>query len=160
MRAIIIPYRGTVNDKSRLRSNLKDTSVEDLLYHMTQNLVDEISKIESSFNLYILTKKEELDFSGCFSVLQDKGEELNESLKEAFKEVQEDIIIIIMADLPLIKSEDLQFILNKYTNEKNIMLGPTPDNGTSIIACRTVPYKSNGFVFTRSQPKNLIWISK
>ena len=38
-----------------------------------------------------------------------------------------------MADLPLIKSEDLQLILNKHTNEKKIMLGPTPDNGTSIL---------------------------
>ena len=133
MKAIIVPFRGTVNDKSRLRSNLKATSIEKLLYHMTQNLIDEISKIESSFNLYILTKKEELNFSGSFSILLDKGEELNESLQEAFKEIQEDIIIIIMADLPLIKSEDLQLILNKHTNEKKIMLGPTPDNGTSIL---------------------------
>ena len=58
MKAIIVPYRGTVNDKSRLRSNLKATSIEKLLYHMTQNLIYYISNIESSFNLYILTKME------------------------------------------------------------------------------------------------------
>ncbi len=133
MKAIIIPYRGTINDKSRLRSSLKDSSVEKLLHHMTQNLIDEIAKLEHDANLYILTKKKKLDFSGYFSILHDKGDELNESLNEAFKEIQEDIITVVMADLPLIKSEDLQFILDKNYNERKILLGPTKDNGTSIL---------------------------
>lgn len=141
MEAIIIPYRGTVNDKSRLRSNLKETSVGKLLYHMTQNLINEVSKIESDVHLYILTKKNNLSFSGKFTVLSDKGNELNESLTNAFKEIKEDIITIVMADLPLINSEEIKEILCKHKIEKKILLGPTPDNGTSILTFN----KNNAF---------------
>jgi len=141
LEAIIIPYRGTVNDKSRLRSNLKETSVGKLLYHMTQNLINEVSKIESDVHLYILTKKNNLSFSGKFTVLSDKGNELNESLTNAFKEIKEDIITIVMADLPLINSEEIKEILCKHKIEKKILLGPTPDNGTSILTFN----KNNAF---------------
>ncbi len=141
MEAIIIPYRGTVNDKSRLRSDLNETSVGKLLYHMTQNLINEVSKIESDVHLYILTKKNNLSFSGKFTLLSDKGDELNESLTNAFKEIKEDIITIVMADLPLIKSEEIEEILYKHKIEKKILLGPTPDNGTSILTFN----KNNSF---------------
>lgn len=141
MEAIIIPYRGTVGDKSRLRSDLKETSVGKLLYHMTQNLINEISMIETDVHLYILTKKNNLSFSGKFTLLSDKGNELNESLTNAFKEIEEDIITIIMADLPLIKSEEIKAILYRHKIEKKILLGPTPDNGTSILTFN----KNNSF---------------
>jgi 2-phospho-L-lactate guanylyltransferase len=133
MIAIIIPYRGTVNDKSRLRTRLKDSYVNDLLHCMTQNIISEIEGIETKTTLYILTKRKELDFSGSYTILEDKGDELNNSLRRAFNEITEDIIVIIMADLPLIKSENIQFILNKYSVEKKILLAPTPDKGTSIL---------------------------
>lgn len=141
MEAIIIPYRGTASDKSRLRSDLKETSVGKLLNYMTQNLINEVSKIESDVHLYILTKKNNLSFSGNFTVLLDNGDELNESLTNAFKEIKENIITIVMADLPLIKSEEIQKILHKYKTEKKILLGPTPDNGTSILTFN----KNNSF---------------
>ncbi len=141
MEAIIIPYRGTVGDKSRLRSDLKETSVGKLLYHMTQNLINEVSMIETDVHLYILTKKNNLSFSGKFTLLSDKGNELNESLTNAFKEIEEDIITIIMADLPLIKSEEIKAILYRHKIEKKILLGPTPDNGTSILTFN----KNNSF---------------
>jgi len=141
MEAIIIPYRGTVSDKSRLRSDLKETSVGKLLYCMTQNLINEVSIIETDVHLYILTKKNNLSFSGKFTLLSDKGNELNESLTNAFKEIEEDIITIIMADLPLIKSEEIKAILYRHKIEKKILLGPTPDNGTSILTFN----KNNSF---------------
>ncbi|TET80865.1 MAG: hypothetical protein E3J43_01595 [Candidatus Heimdallarchaeota archaeon] len=141
MEAIIIPYRGTVSDKSRLRSDLKETSVGKLLYYMTQNLINEVSMIETDVHLYILTKKNNLSFSGKFTLLSDKGNELNESLTNAFKEIEEDIITIIMADLPLIKSEEIKAILYRHKIEKKILLGPTPDNGTSILTFN----KNNSF---------------
>lgn len=141
MEAIIIPYRGTVGDKSRLRSDLKETSVGKLLHHMTQNLINEVSMIETDVHLYILTKKNNLSFSGKFTLLSDKGNELNESLTNAFKEIEEDIITIIMADLPLIKSEEIKAILYRHKIEKKILLGPTPDNGTSILTFN----KNNSF---------------
>jgi 2-phospho-L-lactate guanylyltransferase len=141
MEAIIIPYRGTVNDKSRLRSDLEETSVGKLLFHMTQNLINEVSQIESDVHLYILTKKNNLSFSGKFTVLYDKGDELNESLTSAFKEIKEDIITIVMADLPLIKSEEIKEIIYRHKIEKKILLGPTPDNGTSILTFN----KNNSF---------------
>lgn len=141
MEAIIIPYRGTASDKSRLRSDLKETSVDKLLYYMTQNLINEVSMIETDVRLYILTKKNNLSFSGKFTLLLDKGNELNESLTNAFKEIKEDIITIVMADLPLIKSEEIKEILYRHKIEKKILLGPTPDNGTSILTFN----KNNSF---------------
>ncbi len=135
-KAIIIPYRGTVTDKSRLRSNLDEIILERLLKEVTQNVIHEVLKIRGIDKVYVLTQKSELEFEGNFEILKDKGKELNDSISLALEEIEEETIVIVMADLPLITANHIEDIINKYKKTLKAILAPTADKGTSIICFR------------------------
>ncbi len=131
--AILIPYRGTKKDKSRLRKDFEGSSVEDLLYDMMQHVINEVAHLEEVQTIYVLTKKDEIDFEGNYRILKDMGRNLNDSVQQAFKLIEEENIIITMADLPLLKTRDVQKVIETIKKGKNAVLAPTSDNGTSIL---------------------------
>ena len=132
-KAIIIPYRGSISDKSRLHSNLNIEILEKLLHKVTQKVIYETLQVADIDRVYILTQKSNLQFHGDYTILKDKGNELNSSVKSAIEEIHEEIIIIVMADLPLITSDKINEILHKHITTSRIILAPTEDKGTSII---------------------------
>ena len=131
--AILIPFRGTKKDKSRLRKDFDESSVEVLLHEMMQNVLDEVSYLEESQTVYLLTKNEDVSFEGQYRILKDTGIDLNDSVEKAFKLIEEDYIIITMADLPLLKTENLKKVIDTIKEGINAVLAPTSDNGTSIL---------------------------
>jgi 2-phospho-L-lactate guanylyltransferase len=132
-KAIIIPYRGTISDKSRLHTDLNIEILEQLLYKVTQHVISEALRVADVDRVYVLTQKSYLKFQGNYVLLKDKGDELNSSVLRAIEEINEDVILIVMADLPLITSEKIDEILQKHIKDNKIILAPTKDKGTSII---------------------------
>ncbi len=132
-KAIIIPYRGTILDKSRLHSVLDLKILEQLLNKVTQNVLNEVLQIEGIDKVYVLTHKSELEFQGNYDLLKDKGKELNDSILHALDDIEQEIVTIVMADLPLIKSTHIEEILEDYLKTNSVILAPTEDKGTSII---------------------------
>ena len=130
---VVIPYRGTGTSKSRLRESMDKETVQQILYKMTQQVISEVMKIETSVNLYILTKESDIRFKGKFQVFKDKGSNLNESVKQFTCEIEEDIIMVLMADLPLIKHTHIESILNSVKKKKDVVVAPAGDNGTSVL---------------------------
>ena len=131
--SILIPFRGTKSDKSRLRKDIDDVLVEKLLQKMLQYVISEVSQLKQEKKIYLLTKTESIEFQGNFEIIEDRGENLNDSLVKAFKSIQEEIIIIVMADLPLLKTEDVERVIIEVKQNHKIILAPTFDNGTSIL---------------------------
>ena len=131
--AILIPFRGTKKDKSRLRKDFEESLVEDLLHKMMQHVINEVSHLEEGQTIYLLTKKDEISFEGNYSVLKDTGRNLNDSLKKALMLIEEENILITMADLPLLKTENMIKVIETIREGKNVVLAPTSDNGTSIL---------------------------
>ena len=129
---IVIPYRGTDLDKSRLRKDLDEDTVSNILYKMTQQVISEIMKINRSLNLYILSKNS-VSFTGNYQTSEDQGLNLNNSLKIFTQKMEEEIIMIIMADLPLITNDEIEKILDTVEHKKNIIIAPAADKGTSIL---------------------------
>jgi len=130
---ILIPYRGTQKDKSRLRIDLDDKLVDSLLNKTIKHVVKEVSKVRMEKTIYLLTKMENIDFNEINTILQDQSNDLNIAIEEAIREIEEEIIVIIMADLPLIKTENLEKIIKLHRKEGKIIIAPSPDNGTSIL---------------------------
>lgn len=132
-KAILIPYRGTISDKSRLRSNLKEELLEKLLKQVTQNVINKTLQVKDVSKVYILTHKPDLEFQGNYYILKDKADELNSSILKALDFVSEEIIAIVMADLPLLTSTDIEEIFEEHIKMNKVVLAPTEDKGTSII---------------------------
>ncbi len=132
-KAILIPYRGTISDKSRLRSNLNEELLEKLLKSVTQNVINKTLQVKDISKVYILTHKPDLDFQGNYYVLKDKADDLNNSILKALDDVPENIIAIVMADLPLLSSTEIEEIFEDHIKMNKVVLAPTEDKGTSII---------------------------
>lgn len=130
---VLIPYRGTNLDKSRLRESITSKVVDDLLYQMTQHVINVSTSLGEEYNIYLLTKNESVKFKGDFKILKDQGNTLNESIELSVDSLEEDTILIIMADLPLIRREDLVKIVNLHKTGLEVVVAPSADNGTSIL---------------------------
>lgn len=129
---IVIPFRGTDLDKSRLREDMDETSVEYILNTMTQRVILEIMKLDKKVNLYVLSKNK-VSFDGKYQIAEDQGQNLNDSLQIYTSKMNETIIMIIMADLPLINKSHINNILETVEQEKKVIIAPAKDNGTSIL---------------------------
>ena len=137
---IVIPFRGTDLDKSRLREDMDETSVRYILNRMTQQVIFEIMKLDKNVNLYVLSKKK-VSFEGKYQVSEDQGKNLNDSLQKFAAKMNEDIIMIIMADLPLINNSHIKNIIETVEQEKKVIIAPAKDNGTSVLCFnRSTPF--------------------
>ena len=152
LKSIIIPFRGTISDKSRLHSVVNHKILEQLLNHVTQRVILEASHVKNVDQVYVLTHRDELPFQGNYKLLKDKGDDLNTSVLAAIKEVPEDIITIVMADLPLITSKKIQDIIQSHLKDGYVILAPTEDKGTSVI-CFNKQYSFPGFFGRESSIK-------
>ena len=140
---ILIPFRGTQKDKSRLRLDLDDKLVDSLLNETIKHVLNEVSNLEMEKTIYLLTKKEDIDFTEKIMIIQDQSNDLNVAIEEALYKIDEEIIIIIMADLPLINTKTITRIINNHKKYGKIILAPTLDYGTSILCFN----KSDEFPF-------------
>ena len=131
--AILIPFRGTKKDKSRLRKDIEESLVENLLHDMMQHVINEVSHLDEAQTIYLLTKSEDINFEGQYRILKDTGKDLNDAVEQALKLIEEKYLIITMADLPLLKTEDVTKVIEKIKEGTNIVLAPTSNNGTSIL---------------------------
>ncbi|MCG3223275.1 MAG: hypothetical protein H7647_02330 [Candidatus Heimdallarchaeota archaeon] len=129
---IVIPFRGTDLDKSRLREDMDEISVKYILNRMTQQVIFEIMKLDKNVNLYVLSKNK-VSFEGNYQVGEDQGKNLNDSLQKFTSKMSEDIIMIIMADLPLINKSRINVVLETVEQEKKVVIAPAEDYGTSIL---------------------------
>jgi 2-phospho-L-lactate guanylyltransferase len=130
---ILIPFRGTQKDKSRLRLDLDDILVDSLLNESIKHVLKEVANLEMEKTIYLLTKKEDIDFAEKSIVIKDQSNNLNIAIDKALREMDEETIIIIMADLPLINTESITKIIKLHEVGEKIILAPTLDNGTSIL---------------------------
>jgi 2-phospho-L-lactate guanylyltransferase (CobY/MobA/RfbA family) len=65
--------------------------------------------------------------------LKDQGEVLNDSIKLAVSSLKEDIILIVMADLPFVRKEDLERVVNLHKTSMQAIVAPSSDDGTSLL---------------------------
>ena len=134
---ILIPFRGTNTDKSRLRKEIPSKIVDKLLLQMTQQVISAGISLGDRYNIYLLTKNDAVEFRGNFKILKDQGVNLNDSIKIALSTLDEKTLLIVMADLPLIRKEDLEKIVHLHIMEKENIIASTSDDGTSLLCFNT-----------------------
>jgi len=131
--AILIPYRGTNKGKGRLRKDIDDSTVDNILFKMTQHIIEESSKIDCQNNIYLLTRNQNTEFKGSYNSLVDEGDDLNDAVGLASKKLEEDIVLVIMADLPLISKDEIEKTIYLIQETNQAIIAPSQDNGTSLL---------------------------
>lgn len=131
--AILIPYRGTNKGKGRLRKDIDDSTVDNILFEMTQHIIEESSKIDYQNNIYLLTRNQNTEFKGSYNSLVDEGDDLNDAVSLASKKLEEDIVLVVMADLPLISKDELEKTIYLLQETNHVIIAPSQDNGTSLL---------------------------
>jgi len=132
MRAVI-PFKKN-NAKSRLGSLLSEKEREDLAMAMLTDVVQEL-RSSGCFKVIDILSTAIIDIEGTNVVLTELG--LNESLNEYLKKMSShsinEPVLIIMADLPLISSKNIQDITS---SNADIVIAPGRMGGTNAIFIR------------------------
>ncbi len=149
--AILIPYRGTNKGKGRLRKDVDDSTVDNILFEMTQHIIEESSKIDYQNNIYLLTRNQNTKFKGSYNSLVDEGDDLNDAVGLASKKLEEDIVLVVMADLPLISKDELEKTIYLLQEANQVIIAPSQDNGTSLLGF--VKGSLTEFVFGKNSSK-------
>ncbi|MFP4654182.1 MAG: 2-phospho-L-lactate guanylyltransferase [Methanohalobium sp.] len=157
MRAVI-PYKKT-KAKSRLSSVLTREEREDFVETMLMDVVSTISSAGIE-NINILTTPsngipDELDVNVAIS---EHG--LNEAINSYLEKISEPVLII-MADLPLVKPQHITEIIN---SKQDVVIVPGKGGGTNILYIKnpeqfTVKYHGSSFLtHCNTANKNLLTV--
>ena len=126
MRAVI-PYKKE-NAKSRLSNVMTKTQREAFVELMLKDVIESL-KVAGIQTIDILTPLPyEVENESGVSVIEDKAD-LNEALNYYLKN-QKEPVLIIMADLPLVKP---QHIMDIIASDEDVVIVPGKGGGTNIL---------------------------
>jgi len=142
MRAVI-PFKKE-GAKSRLSSVLSKSERETLAICMLHDVVGAL-KGSCVSGIDILTTSKNIHINGV-NVVHDTSAGLNESLNEYIAQNMQtpdaEPILIIMADLPLVKTHHINDII-EYSKHAGIVIAPGTGGGTNILAINDHAYRVN-----------------
>jgi 2-phospho-L-lactate guanylyltransferase len=144
MRAVI-PYKKT-KAKSRLSSVLTLKEREEFVENMLKDVVNTLSDAQiKNIDVLTTTSNSIPDNLDVEVIISEYG--LNEAINYYLKNIQEPVLII-MADLPLVKSNHITDIIN---TKKDVVIVPGKGGGTNILYLTkpenfTVKYYGSSFL--------------
>lgn len=144
MRAVI-PYKKT-KAKSRLSSVLTLKEREEFVESMLKDVVNTLSDAQiKNIDVLTTTSNSIPDNLDVNVITSEYG--LNEAINSYLKNIQEPVLII-MADLPLVKSNHITDVIN---TKKDVVIVPGKGGGTNILYLKkpekfTVKYYGSSFL--------------
>ena len=128
----LIPFRGIVNSKSRLRPFVESKDLDKVIFELLLNTIRVVK--ECDLIPVILTADDsiaDLLTSEGNLVYKDSGTSLNNAISEVLPKLNHDILVLIMPDLPGLKKIHLDKILHLQLIHRYLIV-PTHDDGTAI----------------------------
>ena len=125
-----IPIKKFSTSKKRLSNIIDYSERESLAASMAKNTIDILSKSKICDSITVVTNDQSLDLNNSKSYFSDLS--LNQSLEEAIKShANNEIILIMHADLPRINEFDLQIFANSYSSKKVSIVSDLHKQGTN-----------------------------
>ena len=158
---VLIPVSPINSLKTRLSEFLSSEERKNLLL----NMLRDINKTLEGLDVIIISRDEEiLEFAKDelkAETIKEKYKGLNNAIKQAFEEIEDDEVLIIPADIPLIKKSHIEDIL-KLSNDYDMIIAPSRGGGTNLLYLKSknlIEIKYEGFSFLKhleeAKKKNL-----
>ncbi|NPA62915.1 MAG: 2-phospho-L-lactate guanylyltransferase [Methanococci archaeon] len=158
---VIIPVSPINSLKTRLSEFLSEEERKYLLLNMLRDIKSALTNLDT----VVVSRDEEiLNFAKKelnAKTVKEKGKGLNNAIKQAFKEISEEEVLIIPADIPLIKKHHIKDIIN-LSNHYDMIIAPSRGGGTNLLYLKSknsIDLKYEGFSFLKhlkeAENKNL-----
>ena len=138
----IIPVKHLNEAKSSLRSALTPEQRQRLVLSMLEDVLDAVHQAPSIFSAIVVSPDEKVlsfaRFHGAEGVAEP-GLGLNEALNVAIRHSISkgaDSVLILPADLPLLKSADVENIVAMASAPKDVGIAPSKAKGTNALFLR------------------------
>ncbi|AIJ05863.1 hypothetical protein JH146_1020 [Methanocaldococcus bathoardescens] len=148
---VLIPVSPINSLKTRLSEFLSNEERKNLLL----NMLRDIRKALEGLDVVIVSKDEEiLNFAKNelkAETIKEKYKGLNNAIKQAFEEIEDEEVMIIPADIPLIKKKHINDIL-KLSKDYDMIICPSRGGGTNLLYLKSknlIEMKYEGFSFLK-----------
>ena len=148
---VLIPVSPINSLKTRLAEFLSSEERKNLLL----NMLRDINKALEGLDVVIISRDEEiLEFAKDelkAETIKERYKGLNNAIKQAFEEIEDDEVLIIPADIPLIKKSHIEDIL-KLSNDYDMIIAPSRGGGTNLLYLKSknlIEIKYEGFSFLK-----------
>lgn len=135
MIAAVIPVKRLTEGKSRLSPRLSPQERADLVVALLDRTVDTLRGVRAIGRIAVAGEERELAARLGVEPLPDAGE-LNASLARATgwaERAGAGALLILPCDLPLLRTEDIRFLLAAALEPPSVTIAPTRDGGTGAL---------------------------
>lgn len=139
---VIIPVKRLSEAKSSLSPNLTPKQRKKLVLSMLADVLNSVHRAPSVKGVVVVSPdKRVLDFARLHAAegLAESGFGLNEALKHAIRHAiakGESEVLILPADLPTIKTSDIENIIAMASSAKDVVIAPSNTRGTNALFLR------------------------
>ncbi|ACX71957.1 2-phospho-L-lactate guanylyltransferase CofC [Methanocaldococcus vulcanius M7] len=158
---VIIPVSPINSLKTRLSEFLSEEERKYLLLNMLKDIKSALINLDT----VVVSRDEEiLNFAKKelnAKTIKEREKGLNNAIKQAFEEINQEEILIIPADIPLIKKHHIEDIIN-LSNHYDMIIAPSRGGGTNLLYLKSknlIDLKYEGFSFLKhlkeAENKNL-----
>jgi 2-phospho-L-lactate guanylyltransferase len=137
---VIIPFKGLAESKSRLAKEISDDLRKHLVTAMLSDVVSAVSSSKRVNHLIIITSDKEIESiipKKATLLLEDKPRGINQAINEATEysttKMHAEAALVIPADLPLIKPQDIDTVILRGKQKPAVILSPSLNGGTNIL---------------------------
>nr|MDO8081482.1 2-phospho-L-lactate guanylyltransferase [Candidatus Freyarchaeota archaeon] len=136
---VIIPFKGLTESKSRLANEISEDLRKRLVVAMLSDVVSAVSSSKKVSHLIVVTSDREIESilpKNTTLLLEDRPRGINQAIIEATEysiNMNAEATLVIPADLPLIKPQDIDTIISKGKSKPTIILSPSLTGGTNIL---------------------------
>lgn len=125
----LVPTRGLKTSMTRLRSDLPDIKVNQLVEALLSHTIDILNNFDLNIIIITADKSISLQYENINFVF-DTGDDLNKAIIDAMKQYTSDRYFLVMPDLPGLSVNNINTILH-LSKLHPYVICPTEDDGTA-----------------------------
>lgn len=135
---LIVPVKRLEEAKTSLSEVLSEDQRKELTLAMIMDVLESADRVEEVSPMVVTPDEDVVDFVEEKNVecVLEPGVGLNRALELAIEESMDsgfEKVLIVPSDIPLIRPKDIRKILDLASEDKNVVITPSKENGTNAL---------------------------